>query len=73
MTAARHLHAVPTPQDTGPDDAPDDTLGGGVVVVPSRHLVIEIDRTPALALALIAMCLLGMMLTAVWIVAAVLG
>ena len=71
---ARHLYAVPTPQDdTGHDDAPDDALGGGVIVVPRTHLVIEIDRTPALALAIIAMCALGFLLTAVWIVAAVMG
>ena len=62
---ARHLYAVPTPQDdTGHDDAPDDALGGGVIWVPP----IDVERivvsytVPAICAAIIAVCFFGALL-----------
>ena len=76
MTPARHLHAVPAPQDdTGHDDAPDDALGGGVIVVPPvdvERYVVDY-RVPAVCAAIMSVCFFGILLTVVWIVAAVVG
>ena len=62
---ARHLSLVPTPQDdTGHDDAPDDALGGGVIVVPPidvEHVVVDY-RVPAICAAIMSVCALGILL-----------
>ena len=62
---ARHLYAVPTTQDdTGHDDAPDDALGGGVVVVPPidvERIVVDY-RVPAVCAAIMSVCALGILL-----------
>ena len=63
-STARHLHAVPTPQDdTGHDDAPDDALGGGGGEWVVRHDRTTVDYTvPAACITIIAVCVFGTVL-----------